>query len=170
MILHLKKLLTPKNWLFFLSILFIISFMLPSYDLDYIINLTSIGNNENFGNIPRIMYGIDCFWQSTLNMADSPVAFLGSLANFTIILIWILFLSGIEANLKILKNILTVITMVSVLIWLVSLKIGFLPGYFLWAISAIGITLSFNSFNNIAIVFDETILDDNLKQDIEQKL
>ncbi len=109
------------------------------------------------------LYGYECSYVALVSIFKSPVALLGSLANFAVPAVWILFLSKIEGNLKLVKNFLAVICMVSVLIWLVAFKIGFLSGYYCWAIASIGICFSYAAMKPIIADEDDILLDEKLK-------
>jgi hypothetical protein len=70
----------------------------------------------------------------------------------------------IPGNLKMLKSTLSVLIMVSVLIWPVALRMGFLPGYYLWACACIGIALSYNGMKPHKTRFEDVLLDEDFKE------
>ena len=156
-----NKFLHPVFGLF--SVLYIFSMILPAYCIpehymDEIINENKFG--FRFGDFVQ---GYEALWAALITIFKSPVAFLGSLANFAVPAVWILFLSKIEGNFKLLKNFLAVLSMVSVLIWPVALKIGFLSGYYCWSIASIGICFTYAAMKSFSVDEDDILLDDKLK-------
>ena len=109
--------------------------------------------------------GYDALWAATVTIFKSPVAFLGSLANFAVITVWILYLAKISDDLKFFKNTLAVITMVSVLIWPLALKSGFLSGYYLWAFSSIVISFSYAAMKNQKELHEDILLDEQINSE-----
>lgn len=165
MIQTLQNRIEPLQFLYFFTALYLLSFLIPCYNLKPILDMTLLGELESVKNIPEIMFGYHCFWWSTISISDSPVAFLGSLANFAVFTVWLLYSIKVAGTLKLLKNLLSVVIMVSVLIWPVALRIGFLTGYYLWAISCIGIALSYGNMSSIKPEYEDLLLDDKLKNE-----
>jgi hypothetical protein len=158
-----NKFLHPVFGLF--SVLYIFSMIVPAYCIpehymDEIINENKFG--FRFGDFVQ---GYEALWAALITIFKSPVAFLGSLANFAVITVWILYLTKISDDLKFLKNTLAVITMVSVLIWPIALKSGLLPGYYIWALSSIFISFSFAAMKNQKELPEEIVLDEDFNSD-----
>ena len=95
-----------------------------------------------------------------LTIFESPIAFLGSLSNFAVITVWLLYLTRASGEIKLIKSFAAVVAMVSVLIWPVALKIGFLSGYYLWALSSIVITFSYAAMKNLKEETEDILLDE----------
>jgi hypothetical protein len=112
-----------------------------------------------FGNSP-LLYGYESMLLSLLTIFESPIAFLGSLSNFAVISVWLLYLTRASGELKLIKSFAAVVAMVSVLIWPVALKIGFLSGYYLWALSSIVITFSYAAMKNLKEETEDILLDE----------
>jgi len=158
-----NKFLHPIFGLF--SVLYIFSMILPAYSIpDYYMD-EIINKNKFVFKFGPFVYGFDALWAALITIFKSPVAFLGSLANFAVITVWILYLTKISDDLKFLKNTLAVITMVSVLIWPVALKSGFLSGYYIWALSSIFISFSFATMKNQKELPEEIVLDEDFNTD-----
>ncbi len=158
-----NKYLFPVFGLF--SILYIISMFVPAYCIpDYYMD--ELVNKSKYAfRFGPFLNGYDALWAATITIFKSPVAFLGSLANFAVITVWVLYLTKISDDFKFLKNTLAVITMVSVLIWPLALKSGFLSGYYLWAFSSIVISFSYAAMKNQKELHEDILLDEQINSD-----
>ena len=137
--------------------------LMPAYSIPELYKEQIFEKSSLSHELASIFYGYECAWLSMLTIFKSPVAFLGSLANFAVPAVWILFLSKIEGNFKLLKNFFAVLSMVSVLIWPVALKIGFLSGYYCWSIASIGICFTYAAMKSFSVDEEDILLDDKLK-------
>ena len=142
------------------SLLYLLSMFLPAYHIPffYLKEFQEIGIFY-FGNSP-LLYGYESMLLSLLTIFESPIAFLGSLSNFAVISVWLLYLTRASGELKLIKSFAAVVAMVSVLIWPVALKIGFLSGYYLWALSSIVITFSYAAMKNLKEETEDILLDE----------
>jgi hypothetical protein len=149
------------------SIVFIISMFLPAYNIPLFYMDEFIENGRNFYKYGPLLFGYESLWVSILTIFKSPVALLGSLSNFAVITVWLLYLTKASGDLKLFKSFLAVVTMVSVLIWPVALKIGFLSGYYLWAISSIVISFSYAAMKNYKDDIDDILLDEKITSEAD---
>jgi hypothetical protein len=142
------------------SLLYLLSMFLPAYHIPffYLKEFQEIGIFY-FGDSP-LLYGYESMWLSMLTIFESPIAFLGSLSNFAVITVWLLYLTRASGEIKLIKSFAAVVAMVSVLIWPVALKIGFLSGYYLWALSSIVITFSYAAMKNLKEETEDILLDE----------
>ena len=165
MIQKLSQRLNTKTFFIFFFMLFPISFFLPAYNIPPSFLLTLKENSTKLSDIPSLLFGYECAWGAFFSMFSSPVAFLGTLANFAVLTIWILYLLRISGEMKLFRSILIVVVIVSVLIWPVALRIGLLSGYYLWAISAIGISICYGNIIVYNHDFEEILLDERIKDE-----
>jgi hypothetical protein len=142
------------------SLLYLLSMFLPAYHIPffYLKEFQEKGIFY-FGDSP-LLYGYESMWFSLLTIFESPIAFLGSLSNFAVITVWLLYLTRASGEIKLIKSFAAVVAMVSVLIWPVALKIGFLSGYYLWALSSIVITFSYAAMKNLKEETEDILLDE----------
>jgi len=164
MIQALSTKLNAKTFFYIFTILYPISYFLPAYVMPAFFQITI---KEHLGlpqDIPALLIGYKCAWGAIITMFKSPVAFLGTLANFAVFSIFFLQMTPIGSNFKLLKSILGVLIMVSVLIWPVALRIGFLPGYYLWATACIGIGFSYSAMKPYKTRFEDLVLDEDFKE------
>ena len=164
MIQALSAKLNAKTFFYIFTILYPISYLLPAYAIPGFFQITLKEHPGLPQNIPALLIGYECAWGALLTMFKSPVAFLGTLANFAVFSIFILQMIGLAGNLKMLKSTLTVVIIVSVLIWPVALRMGFLPGYHLWALSCVGIAFSYSSMKANRSRFEDVLLDEDFKE------
>jgi len=107
-----------------------------------------------------IVYGYEAAFIAIQNMSVSPVAFIGSLANLTVLAIILLQMLRVSGKLTRLRSLFVIICIVSVLIWAVVLRRGFSSGYFLWSFTCIGLSLIFAITKPYQPSFDDTLLDE----------
>ena len=138
---------------------------MPAYSIPPSFLLTIKDHNTKLADTPSLLLGYECARGAFLSMFSSPVALLGTLANFAVLTILILHLLPISGEIKLFKSILIVVVIVSVLIWPVSLRMGFLSGYYLWAISAIGISFCYGNMVVHYHDYEELLLDEQIKDE-----
>jgi hypothetical protein len=114
-----------------------------------------------------LLYGYESMLISLFTIFKSPIAFLGSLSNFAVIIVWLLYLTKARGEIRLIKSFLAVVAMVSVLIWPVTLKIGFLSGYYLWAFSTISITFTYALMKNLKTEPFDVLLDEQFASEDE---
>ena len=140
------------------SATYLISFLIPSYQVpSYVYTLYSkyLISGDYFSELR----GYECFLISLKTLVQSPIIIPGTLANFVVAICWIISIGNFSEEYKIFNFLLRFSCIFSVLIWPVLLKEGFMTGYYIWATSSIGISITFTSLNTKTKNHDEDLLD-----------
>ncbi len=159
---QLLQKINATHFFYLFALGYIIAFFLPSY---YIHPLVESAFQEYTasnvkGEEVHIFYGYQCAVLALINILDSPIAFIGSLANLSIFAIFIFQMLRLPGKLKFLKSALVVTCMVSTLIWPIALRLGMMQGYYLWMFCCIGMSIAYSTQKTYQEEFEDQVLDD----------
>jgi hypothetical protein len=147
-----------RFYFYLFSGLYLISFFIPSYQVpSYVFTLYS--KYLITGDYYSELTGYECFLISLKTLVHSPIIIPGTLANFVVVLCWMISMGNHTEDYKIFNFLLRFTCIFSVLLWPVLLKEGFLTGYYLWAISSIGISVTYTNLNSIKKNSEVDLLD-----------
>lgn len=135
------------NWFLIFTIAYFIAYALPSFWQ---------GRGE-------FMFGVQCALFATYLMFGSLVTFVGNLSNIMVLIILILKTvksTSLIRSSNLVKAILIGITFISVATWVLFMGIEPLHvGYYVWAVSCVGIVSSYLFSPPIKLEFESDIMD-----------
>jgi hypothetical protein len=160
--------LSPQLAFWLLSIIYGISYILPTYLMPPLFRENIAEIPQNSVDLEQVLYGYQCALAALASMFDSPISFLGSLANIAVGAMFILQFLRLPGKLTMLKSALVIICIVSTLIWAVALRVGLKEGYYIWTFACIGMSFAFTAQKPYLEDFEDILLDEHtIAKDID---
>ena len=131
MVQHLTK-LSPQLVFWLLSVIYFLSYLLPTYLMPALFRENVADRIPDSANLEQVLYGYQCALAAFASMFESPISFLGSLANIAVGAMFIFQFLRLPGKLTLLKSTLVIVCIVSTLIWAVALRVGLQEGYYIW--------------------------------------